>query len=71
MKYLLVGSYLASLLISEHDDKEACFGRKAMLSEEGAIVDCVPKPQNSISYYSTGGIALSCTNTAGISVPCR
>lgn len=48
MKYILIGSLLGSLITSSHDGEELCKGRKAMLQEKGAVVECYKEPsQNS------------------------
>lgn len=59
MKYLLVGYLLNSLIISEHDSREACEGRAVMLRESKAAVQvkCVEAPPAGAAV-STGSTTL-------------
>ena len=67
MKYILIGTLLGSFLHSEHDSREACEGRAALLREVKAAVRCVEaNPGAGISS------TLTCCNLAGsFCGPCR
>jgi hypothetical protein len=54
MKTILIGMLLGSLVTSEHDGREACEGRKAMLAEKGVTsLQCVAPPVSSLSSTGT------------------
>ena len=72
MKYLLIGYYLGSLIISEHPDKEACYGRRDVLIENKAVVKCVEAPGANYTNTTTWTYPTikNCSgNVAG--VPCN
>lgn len=56
MKYLLVGYFLNSLIISEHADKEACLGRLAVLQEKSAVVKCVEAPRATSGFVCSNSL---------------
>lgn len=49
--WLLIGTFLGSVVTSPHDTREACEGRAVILREKGAFVRCVPPvPEGSPSW---------------------
>ena len=58
MNWVFTGILLGSIVTSQHESKELCLGRKAMLTEKGVIGDCAEVKSN----YITSGTTLSiCT----------
>lgn len=39
--YVFVGILLGSIITSQHDNREACEGRKTILAEKGVVGQCV------------------------------
>lgn len=62
MKYIFIGMLLGSTVNSSHDTREACEGRKVVLSEKGVIGQCVSAVDNQFSAsgsYLNGTIQLT------------
>lgn len=58
--WIFVGLLLGSMVTSSHDTKEACEGRRVMLTEKGVSGQCVQQPNN--LYFSTSGNIKLCTD---------
>ena len=54
MNWILVGVIAGSVITSSHDTKEACFDRKATLSEQRIPAICVLAPSNSSELIVRG-----------------
>jgi len=55
MNFIFVGTLLGSLVTSQHDTREACLGRQAVLQEKGVVGECIHKQQNEFITNGTTG----------------
>jgi hypothetical protein len=53
MSWILIGVIGGSIIVSAHDSKEACLGRKASLDEQKIAARCVEAPSRTL-----GGVLL-------------
>lgn len=58
MNWILIAIVAQSIVVSGHDTKEACLGRKATLSEQKIEAKCVEAP-NRLGLTSSGTIQLA------------
>jgi hypothetical protein len=70
MSWVLIGLFAGSLIVSQHDTREACLGREAVLKElKAAATKCV-ELQHSLNF-SFGSSAIWCLNANGGYGSCR
>lgn len=60
MKYILIGTLLGSIVTSSHDSEEACKGRREVLKEKGAVVECYKDPSTNLYGNITGCTITNC-----------
>ena len=54
MSWILIGVIGGSIIVSAHDSKEACLGRKASLDEQKIAARCVEAPSRTPTQGVTG-----------------